>query len=410
MIKARWKQRAFLLKGTPMRSVVTLIVSLLPLTAFAADPAPGTRFQVRVGDLPAPYATPSSANPADVVPRPPGAILRVPQGWKATLFAEGLDHPRNLLVLSDGSVLVAEQRFDKLTRLVDDDGDGTAERRSTLASGFDEPFGLAQRDGEIWVADTKAVWALSWQDEQNTVANRRQVTPQGALGDDRGHSTRSLVIAPDGAHFYVGIGSRRNVEEEAEPRATIREFRRDGSDGRTFASGLRNPVGLTFRPGSPDLWTVVNERDGLGDELVPDYLTRVVPGGFYGWPYAYLGSHPQPGLGGKAPDKVAAARVPDLLFRAHSAPLGLAFAGGDAFVGLHGSWNRSEPIGYMVARVPFKDGKPVGHYEAFATGFMTGPHAVWGRPVGIAAAPDGSLYVADDAGRTVWKISRRTPP
>lgn len=389
-----------------MRKLATVLLSLVPLAAFAADPAPGNRFQVRLDDLPAPYATPSSANPADVVHRPAGAGLRVPAGWTARLFAEGLDHPRNLLVLSDGSVLVAEQRFDKLTRLVDDDGDGVADKRTTLASGFDEPFGLAERDGEIWVADTKAVWALAWLAGQDKVANRRQVTPDGALGDDRGHSTRSLALDPDGSRFYVGIGSRRNVEEEAEPRATIRVFAGDGSGGHSFASGLRNPVGLAFRPGSTDLWTVVNERDGLGDELVPDYLTKVVPGGFYGWPYAYLGNHPQPGLGAKAPDKVAAARLPDLLFRAHSAPLGLAFSGGDAFVGLHGSWNRSEPIGYMVARVPFKDGKPVGHYEAFATGFMTGPHAVWGRPVGIAAAPDGSLYVADDAGRTVWKISR----
>ncbi|MBI2242374.1 MAG: PQQ-dependent sugar dehydrogenase [Magnetospirillum gryphiswaldense] len=392
-----------------MRKLATVLLSLVPLAAIAADPAPGSRFQVRVDDLPAPYATPSSANPADVVPRPAGAGLRVPDGWTARLFAEGLDHPRNLLVLSDGSVLVAEQRFDKLTRLVDDDGDGVADKRTTLASGFDEPFGLAERDGEIWVADTKAVWALAWLAGQDKVANRRQITPDGALGDDRGHSTRSLALDSDGSRFYVGIGSRRNVEEEAEPRATIRVFARDGSGGHSFASGLRNPVGLAFRPGSPDLWTVVNERDGLGDELVPDYLTQVVQGGFYGWPYAYLGNHPQPGLGAKAPDKVAAARLPDLLFRAHSAPLGLAFSGGDAFVGLHGSWNRLQPVGYMVARVPFQDGKPVGYYEAFATGFMTGPHAVWGRPVGIAAAPDGSLYVADDAGRTVWKIAPYRP-
>lgn len=390
-----------------MRQLAVAILSLFPLAAFAANPAPGSRFQVWVDQLPAPYATQSSANPADVVPRPPGAALQVPEGWKAALFAEGLDHPRNLLVLSDGSVLVAEQRFDKLTRLVDDDGDGKADKISTWASGFNEPFGLAERDGEIWVADTKAVWVLPWQAGQDKAGQRRQVTPDGALGDDRGHSTRSLAIAPDGSRFYVGIGSRRNVEEEAEPRATIRVFHRDGSGGHSFASGLRNPVGLAFRPGSGDLWTVVNERDGLGDELVPDYLTKVVKGGFYGWPYAYLGANPQPGLAAKAPDKVAATRVPDLLFRSHSAPLGLAFSGGDGFVGLHGSWNRSQPIGYMVARVPFKDGKPLGYYEAFATGFMTGPHAVWGRPVGIAAAPDGSLYVADDAGRTVWKISRQ---
>lgn len=388
-----------------MRRLAAFVLVLVSLAALAADPAPGTRFQVRLGDLPAPFSTPSAANPADVVARPPTAALRVPPGWQATLFAENLDHPRNLLVLSDGSVLVAEQRFDKLTRLVDADGDGRAERRATLAAGFAEPFGLAESGGEIWVADTRAVWALSWSAGRDTADSRRQVTPDGALGDDRGHSTRSLALSADGQHFYVGVGSRRNVEEEAPPRATVMEFRRDGSGGRVFAAGLRNPVGLALRPGSAELWTVVNERDGLGDELVPDFLTRVVDGAFYGWPYAYLGANPQPGLGAAHPDKVAATRVPDLLFRAHSAPLGLAFAHGDAFVGLHGSWNRSQPIGYMVARVPFKDGRPQGYYEAFATGFMAGPHAVWGRPVGMAAAPDGALYVADDAGRTVWKIA-----
>lgn len=386
-----------------------LILALLLAAPAWADPAPGTRFRVDTGDLPPPHATPSTANPAAVVARPPGAGLKVPPGWRAILFAEGLDYPRNLLVLADGSVLVAEQRFDKLTRLVDADGDGVAERRHLFADGFSEPFGLAWRDGAVWVADTRAVWALPWRPGQDQPTGRRQLTPDGALGDDRGHSTRSLALGIDGQRFYVGIGSRRNVDEEAEPRATIRVFDGAGHGGRTFAAGLRNPVGLSFRPGSDELWTVVNERDGLGDELVPDYLTQVVENGFYGWPYAYLGNNPHPGLGHKAADKVAGTRPPDLLFRAHSAPLGLAFADGDAYVGLHGSWNRSEPIGYMVARVPFKDGKPLGYYEAFATGFMTTPRAVWGRPVGIAAAPDGSLYVADDAGRTVWKIVRYSP-
>ncbi|HSV29279.1 MAG TPA: PQQ-dependent sugar dehydrogenase, partial [Candidatus Omnitrophota bacterium] len=191
---------------------------------------------------------------------------------------------------------------------------------------------------------------------------------------------------------------------------TIREFRMDGSGGRTFAAGLRNPVGIAFRPGSEELWAVVNERDGLGDELVPDYLTHVQEGGFYGWPYAYLGPNPQPGFADRAPAKVRATLVPDLLFQSHSAPLGLAFWHGDAYVGLHGSWNRSDPVGYFVARVPFRDGKPVGHYEAFATGFVvdvSGAARVWGRPVGVAVGPDDALYVSDDTGGTVWRITRR---
>ncbi|MBX9635848.1 MAG: PQQ-dependent sugar dehydrogenase, partial [Magnetospirillum sp.] len=370
---------------------LTLAALLLALPVFAAEPKPGDRFSVDPNGLPLPHATPSRANPAEIVARPKGAGLVVPAGWQATLFAEGLDHPRNLLVLPDGSVLVAEQRADKLTRLVDSTGDGRADQRSIFADGFAEPFGLAFHDGAVWVADTRRVWRLPWQPGADRVDQRDPVTETGALGDDRGHSTRSLVFAPDGKHFYVGIGSRANLAEEAAPRATVQEFRRDGSGQRSFASGLRNPVGMAFR--SDELWAVVNERDGLGDELVPDYLTQVEDGAFYGWPYAYMGPHPQPGFAERAPDKVKAARMPDVLFRSHSAPLGLAFLDGDAYVGLHGSWNRSQPIGYVVARVPFKDGKPEGYYEVFASGFTVSVGKVWGRPVGIAAAPDGSLYV-----------------
>jgi glucose/arabinose dehydrogenase len=376
--------------------------------AIAADTAPLTRFHVHAADLARPGATPSRANPAEIVARPQQARLTLPPGWTATLFAEGLDHPRNLLVLPDGSVLVAEQRADRLTRLVDQDGDGIADSRSVFATGFAEPFGLAFRDEFLWIADTRAVWRMPWQAGQDAAAERHRVTPPGALGDDRGHSTRSLALHPDGSRFYVGIGSRANIAEEAAPRATIREFRIDGSHGRTFAAGLRNPVGLAFRPGSAELWTVVNERDGLGDELVPDYLARVDDGAFYGWPYAYIGGHPQPGLAEKAPALVVKSRMPEVLFRAHSAPLGLAFLDGFAYVALHGSWNRSEPIGYVIARVPFTNDYPLGHYEVFASGFMVDDHAVWGRPVGLATGPDGALYVADDAGRTVWKITRET--
>lgn len=383
---------------------------LLALPAHAAEPKPGDRFQVDPATLPAPHATPSRANPADVVKRPKGATLKVPSGWRATLFADRLDNPRNLVVLPDGSVVVAEQKADKLTRLVDGDGDGRAERRFTLADGFDEPFGLAFQDGWLWVADTRRVWRLPWQDGAERIDRREPVTETGALGDGKGHSTRSLAIAPDGKHFYVGIGSRDNLAEEEVPRATIQEFALDGGGQRTFAAGLRNPVGMAFRSGTDELWTVVNERDGLGDELVPDYMTRVIKDAFYGWPYAYLGPHPQPEFAPKAPDKVAATRAPDLLFRSHSAPLGLAFLDDDAYVALHGSWNRSTPIGYFVAKVPFKDGKPQGHYEVFAGGFTVGSGKVWGRPVGVAAALDGSLYVADDAGRTVWKITRAPNP
>jgi glucose/arabinose dehydrogenase len=243
------------------------------------------------------------------------------------------------------------------------------------------------------------------------------VTASGALGDGGGHSSRNIVFSPKGDKFYVAIGSRNNIAEDAEPRATIQEFAEDGTHLRTYAAGLRNPVGITFRPGTDELWTVVNERDGLGDELVPDYMTHVQAAGFYGWPYSYLGQHAEPSLQGKRPDLVAKAIVPDLLFRSHSAPLGLVFYDGkqfpaayqgDAFVALHGSWNAADPRGYMVVRVPFKDGRPAGGYEAFVTGFRVGsdaPAKVWGRPVGLVVAQDGSLLVADDVSQSVWRIS-----
>ncbi|MBY0431320.1 MAG: PQQ-dependent sugar dehydrogenase, partial [Rhodospirillales bacterium] len=249
------------------------------------------------------------------------------------------------------------------------------------------------------------------------VAKPERVTPPGALGKDDGHWTRNIVFHPDGSRFYVAVGSRGNIGEEAPPRATIQEFRADGSGQRSFATGLRNPVGIDFRPGTAELWSVVNERDGLGDGLVPDYFTHVREGGFYGWPYAYIGPHPQPDLGGKRPDLVARSIIPDILFRSHSAPLGMTFYRGesfppdyrdDAFVALHGSWNAAEPRGYMVVRVPFRDSRPAGWYEPFASGFRTGGKdraRVWGRPVGLAVAKDGSLLVADDEGQTIWRIS-----
>jgi glucose/arabinose dehydrogenase len=387
------------------RLALTLVLTLAAGAAGAAGPEPLSRFHIHFTDLPEPHATPSAANPAAIVARSQHDAPILPPGWNAWLFADDLDHPRNLLVLPDGSVLVAEQRADRLTRLADGDGDGLAESRTVFATGFDEPYGLAFHDGQVWVADTKAVWRLDWREGAPQAGARTRVTKPGALGDDRGHSTRSLAIAPDGKHFYVGIGSRSNIAVEPAPRATIQEFAIDGSGQRTFASGLRNPVGMAFRPGSDELWAVVNERDGMGDELVPDYLAQIPDGAFFGWPYAYVGSHPQPGFAERQPTLVVRSRIPDVLFKAHSAPLGLAFLDGFAYVALHGSWNRSTPNAGMVARVPLTNDHPLGHYEVFASGFMIDATHAWGRPAGLAASHDGALYIADDAGRTVWKIA-----
>ncbi|MBF0392581.1 MAG: PQQ-dependent sugar dehydrogenase [Alphaproteobacteria bacterium] len=392
---------------------------LLILSACAAaarGPSPGERFHVDPATLPDPGQGRGASNPPQVVPRPEGVAPQVPEGFRVTLFAEGLEHARWLAVAPDGDVFLAESRPGRVTLLRDADGDGRAEFRAVFAEDFRMPHGLAVHGDALWVADLDHVWRLPRQPGQTRQSARIAVTRPGALGDRSGHWTRNLAIHPDGDRFYVAIGSRGNLREEPEPRATVQEFRIDGSGQRTFAAGLRNPVGIAFRPGGAELWTVVNERDNMGDSLVPDYLTRLTEGDFYGWPYAWLG-RPQPGFADRRPDLVAASKMPDLLFRAHSAPLGLTFAANsafpeemrdDAFVALHGSWNSREPVGYAVVRVPFRDGRPEGDYTVFAGGFwLRGDDRarVWGRPVGLAFAKDGALLVADDAGQTVWHIA-----
>lgn len=388
--------------------------------AAAADPQeqPGTRFQVSPGDLPAPYATPAVSNSPRVVGRPAGARLRVPEGFAANLFAADLEHPRWMAVAENGDVFLAEPRAGEITLLRDADGDGRAEQRTTFADGFERPHGLAFHRDHLYVADIERVWRIPYRaGDLEARGERAPVTAPEALGSGRGHWTRNIAFHPDGSRFFVAIGSRGNIAEEAVPRATVQVFDADGSGQRTFAAGLRNPVGIAFRPGSADLYVVVNERDGLGDGLVPDYLTRVEEGGFYGWPYAYIGGNPQPGFAERRPDLVEKTLVPDLLFESHSAPIGLVFYDaeqfpadyrGDAFVALRGSWNANAPRGYKVVRVPFVDGAPEGGYENFATGFWlagSDQAAVWGRPAGLAVAKDGSLLIADDTGKSVWRVS-----
>jgi glucose/arabinose dehydrogenase len=378
----------------------------------------GEHFEISPAGLPAPAEDTAVANQSETVPRPAGALPHVPPGFAVSVFADGLDHARYLDVLPNGDVLVAELKSGKVTALRDEGGTGQATKRFIFADKLHQPHGIAFQDGFVYVADVRAVWRYRWNPQDGTAGPVEQVTAEGALGNFKGgHSTRNIVFAPDGKHFYVSIGSTSNIAEDPEPLAAIKEFETAGGTGRIFAGGLRNPVGIRFYPGTDTLFTVVNERDGLGDGLVPDYLTSVKDGGFYGWPYAYIGQHKQPGpLGDKRPDLVAKAVVPDLLFQSHSAPLGLEFYEGtqfpaeyrgDAFVSLHGSWNSSVPTGYKVVRVHFKDGKPAGGYENFLTGFRlpdSNPAQVWGRPVGLATAKDGSLLIADDVGQRIWRV------
>jgi glucose/arabinose dehydrogenase len=403
----------------------------------------GRRFVVKAEDLPPPRTGPVVSN------RPLTLTFqdqtpRVPEGFKATLFASGLQHPRRLLVLPNGDVLVAEQRVGYLTQLRDDDGDGKADWIQRHAEGFNGPYGLAWRDDHVLVADQDGIWKVphrlgalrpgrgaTEQKAENTPPEQRRPTPsvvgeemitkKGVFGIVQGHSNRHLAIDPRSGALFVGVGSSGNVGVEPEVKATIQRFDADGSGQTTYASGTRNPTALAFHPQTGDLYAVVQERDGLGDRLVPDFMIRVQENAFYGWPYAYTGQKPQPGFANLRPDKVKASVTPDLLFEAHSSAMDIVFYDGQqfpaewrgsAFVALKGSWNRSEPTGYKVVRVPFKDGRPEGSYENFAVGFWASGinrAEVWGRPAALAVTNDGALLVADDTGGTIWRISYEGP-
>ena len=387
---------------------------LLGATAWAAD-LPGQKFTISVNSLPKPYATPGVANSSRRIARPNGVLPQVPAGFTVEIYASGLSNPRWMAVAPNGDVFLAEPSVGKITLLHDAGGKITA---TTFADGFRTPHGLALTKDALYVGDLMGVWRIPYKTGDQKAGPRTKVTSAADLSPVGNHVTRDLAIDSKGT-IYVGIGSASNVGEDAPTRATVQTIAADGSL-KPFATGLRNAVGMAFYPGTDDLFVTVNERDGLGDELVPDYLTHVQPNGFYGWPYSYLGQHPDPDYGAKRPDMVAKAIMPDLLFHAHSAPLGLVFYEGanfpaqykgDAFVSLHGSWNSGAPTGYKVVRVPFKNGRPAGGYENFVTGFWSGagkpgdPAQVWGRPAGLAVAKDGSLLIADDDGKVVWRVS-----
>jgi glucose/arabinose dehydrogenase len=402
-------------------AALPLLASLLWAGILAAE-EPGQRFLYRPQDMPKPFATESAGNPPDIVARPSGQAPRPPAGYRANLFASGLDHARWLLAAPTGEVFLAEARHDKVTLLIDRDKDGVADEKHVFADGHNTPHGLALHGGYLYVADLDRVWRYRWQPGQTRAAGRPEAfTADGALGAASGHWTRNIAIDPKGEGLYVAIGSRGNIAEEPAPRAAIKRFDMKTREGAVYASGLRNPVGIAFHPDTGMLYTSVNERDGLGDELVPDYFTSVRQGGFYGWPYAYIGSHPQPRFAQRRPDLVAKAIVPDVILQSHSAPMQVLFAKGgdfppdwqdDAFVAFRGSWNAAFPRGYKVVRIPFENGKPSGGYVNFITGFRLdapgaeGPARVWGRPVGLALLPDGSMLIAVDAAQEIWRISR----
>ncbi|MEM7169996.1 MAG: PQQ-dependent sugar dehydrogenase [Pseudomonadota bacterium] len=299
-----------------------------PSAALAADPTEtqGGRISLIPGDLAAPYASPSVSNSARIIPRPPGVAPQVPSGFQANLFAEGLNHARWLAVAPNGDVFLAEPALDQITILRDQNGDGQADLIRAFASGFESPHGMAFAPGWLYVADLEGIWRIAYDDGDTSAGGESErITPSGAFGAPGGHWTRNIALSPDGGKIYAAIGSRGNIEEEPLPRASVQVFNVDGSDQETFAWGLRNPLGIAFAPQSEDLYVVVNERDDMGDDLVPDYLTRIQKGEFFGWPYAYIGPNPQPGSAEPRPDLVDLTEVPGLLFCIYYKSLGLYF-------------------------------------------------------------------------------------
>lgn len=387
-----------------------------------------TPIRISADDLPEPYATESARARPEVVDVPNDAVLNVPAGFAVQVYADGLGSPRWLALAPDSAVLLVESRENRIKRLRDADGDGVAESVETIATsanGLDLPMGLAILGGDLYVGNTSDVRRYAYSRDGMVEGEGAVITDLPGRGYNQ-HWTRNVVASPDGDSLYVTVGSESNVDVEELPRASVFRMAPDGSGRETVSFGLRNPVGLDAHPTTGVFYTTVNERDGLGDDLVPDYLTAIGADGsgeprFYGWPYAYL--EPQnldprrtDGETSEAPDLAARTAMPDVLFQAHSAALGLQFYDGQlfpqryrggAFVAMRGSWNRNPGTGYKVVFVPFDDGRPVGHYEDFLTGFLTdpsGPTAI-GRPVGLLVLPDGSLLVTEEINGRVYRIS-----
>lgn len=422
--------------------------------ANASDPydwrhaSPGMKREITADKLPAPFGTPSPRNNPAVVPQPPGAVLSVPPGFKVEVFAQGMNGPRVLRVAPNGDIFVAETRLNRVRILRAGESGAQATTNEVFADGLDRPFGIAfypaGNDPQwIYVANNNSVVRFPYRAGELKASSAAEVIVPRLSDTTNGHTTRDIAFSPDGKRLFISVGSASNFAEGA-PKKTPEEIRAwEAEHGRgaawgpefrraavlvtdpegkqplkIFATGIRNPVGLAIEPVTGNLWTSTNERDGLGDDLVPDYVTSVKEGGFYGWPWYYIGNHEEPRLAGLRPDLAGQAIVPDVLLQAHSAALEIAFYTattgsslfpaeyrGDLFVALHGSWNRNSRTGYKVVRVKLQNGKPTGHYDDFLTGFVADGRSVWGRPVGVAVARDGSLLVGEDGNSTIWRVS-----
>ncbi|WP_029283080.1 sorbosone dehydrogenase family protein [Pedobacter sp. R20-19] len=397
--------------------------------------------------LPAPDTTASKNKFSKVIGWPENKTPVAPEGFVVTRFANNIKSPRNMIVAPNGDVLVVLSNSERSTKekvanvvtgkaksevagqsantillYRDADKDGKPELTTTFLTGLNQPYGMLIIGNSFYVANTDGVWQYPYKSGDTKITSTGKKIMSLPAGGYNNHWTRNLIANGDKSKIYVTVGSGSNVGENGMEneirRANILEVNPDGTGEKIYASGLRNPVGIDWAPGTNMLWTAVNERDGLGDDLVPDYITSVKEGTFYGWPYSYYGQNEDPRLKGKNPDLVKKAIAPDVPVGSHTASLGLAFYKGNkypakyqggAFVGQHGSWNRSAISGYKVIFVPFKDGKPTGKPEDFLTGFIadTDKAEVYGRPVGVTLAADGALLVADDVSGVVWRIASK---
>nr|WP_245293936.1 sorbosone dehydrogenase family protein [Methylobrevis pamukkalensis] len=386
-----------------------------------------------------------SVNVAEATPWPEGTMPTAAEGFVVNEFAAGLDHPRWLHVLPNGDILVAEsnappkpeegfsirgffmslfqseagartESANRISLLRDEDGDGIAETKTAFLAGLNSPFGMAYLDGRLYVANADAIVAFPYEEGVTEISAAPQKIVDLPAGRNH-HWTKDVIASPDGTKLYATVGSNSNVAEngmeEEEGRAAVHEIDLATGQMRLFASGLRNPNGLSWQPDSGELWVVVNERDEIGPDLVPDYMTSVQDGGFYGWPYSWYGQNVDVRVDPQNPDLVARAIKPDYALGPHTASLGLTFNTGDlfgadmkngAFVGQHGSWNRIPRSGYKVIFVPFANGEPAGPPRDILTGFLSQDEKALGRPVGVAVDRNGALLVADDVGNRIWRV------
>jgi glucose/arabinose dehydrogenase len=398
-----------------------------PFTDFRGE-APGTIHRIGVGDLPPPNAGESVSNLPNMVTRPPNTWPQAPPGFKVELYASDLANPRLIRTAPNGDVFVAESGPGRILVLRGVSSEGRFQTSSVFAEGLKQPFGInffppGPDPKYVYVANTGSVVRFPYTKDDLKANGAPEVVvgniPAGGRLTGGGHWTRDVAFSRDGAKMYVSVGSRFNISNTyLNPlefhRADILEFNSDGTGLRVYAAGLRNAVGIAVNPETGELWASVNERDKIGDNVPPDYITHIQENGFYGWPWYYIGGHEDPRLLGKHPELASKVIIPDVLLQPHNASLEMTFYQahgfpakfrGSIFAAEHGSWNRSSRTGYEVIFVPLKYGRATGEYEDFVTGFVTPEGDVWGRPVGVAVAIDGSLLISDDGSNSIWRVS-----